>query len=267
MLVGRVRCPLLWAAALRTAQPYGVSLNSEGISLAGLRYDRLYPFAWVAGPLCLAGNPLLDRLLARLSTVASMAPGDVCQGPRCSLVGLGPAALGYRPCCCPDGSPGLPQCARPMGCGLLFPSLGCPRCARVCGVIGPLALVHQCARMVCSVCSVLGVLGLLAPVHWCARLVRCVACAVSWATWLLFTGVLARCVVLRVRCPGPLGYCTAVCPLSALSYDCDVLGHLAPVHRCARLVPCVACAVSWATWLLLTDVSDPVAVLPVRCPG
>ena len=33
---------------------------------------------------------------------------------------------------------------------------------------------------------VCGVLGLLAPVHRCARLVRCFACAVSWATWLLF---------------------------------------------------------------------------------
>ena len=31
---------------------------------------------------------------------------------------------------------------------------------------------------------------------------------------------------------------------------CGVLGHLAPVHRCARWVCCVAWAVSWATWLL-----------------
>ena len=35
---------------------------------------------------------------------------------------------------------------------------------------------------------------------------RPVACSVSWATWLLFTGVLAPCVVLRVRRPGPPGY-------------------------------------------------------------
>ena len=47
----------------------------------------------------------------------------------------------------------------------------------------------------------------------------CVACAASWATWLLFTGVPARCVVLRVRCPGPF----------------------APVHRCARSVCCAVC--------------------------
>ena len=38
----------------------------------------------------------------------------------------------------------------------------------------------------------------------------------SWASWLLFTGVLARCVVLHVRCPGPLGSCSPVCVLCAV---------------------------------------------------
>ena len=33
-----------------------------------------------------------------------------------------------------------------------------------------------------------------------------------------------------------------------------ILGHLAPVHRCARSVPCAVCAVSWATWLLFTGI-------------
>ena len=75
-----------------------------------------------------------------------------------------------------------------------------------------------------------------------ARSVCCFACAVSWATWLLFSGVPARCVALRVRCPGPLGSCSPVCPLRPLLYSCGVLGHLAPVHRCTRLVCCVACA-------------------------
>ena len=92
---------------------------------------------------------------------------------------------------------------------------------------------------------VCGVLGHLAPVHRCARWVCCFACAVSWATWLLFTGVPARCVA-----------CV-----------CGVLGHLAPVHRCARLVRCFACAVSWVTWLLFTGVPAWCAVLLVRCPG
>ena len=63
-------------------------------------------------------------------------------------------------------------------------------------------------------------------------------CAVSWAAWLLFTGVPARFAVLRLRCPGPLGSCSPVCSLGVLCCVCGVLGHLAPVHRCARCVRC-----------------------------
>ena len=179
----------------------------------------------------------------------------------------------------------------------------------VCGVLGLLAPVHRCARSVCCVgcavswaswllftavparcsvsrvrcpgppgscspvrplgvlCCVCGVLGLLAPVHRCALSVCCVACAISWASWLLFTGVPARCVVLRVRCPGPPGSCSPVCPLGVLFWVCGVLGLLAPVHRCARSVCCVACAVSWASWLLFTGVPAWCVVLHVRCPG
>ena len=187
----------------------------------------------------------------------------------------------------------------------------CPRCVLccVCGDLGLLAPVHRCARSVCSVvctvswdswllftgvptrcvvlrvrcpgplgscspvcprgvlCCVCGVLGLLAPVHRCARSVCCFACAVSWATWLLFTGVPARCVLLRVRCPGPPGSCSPVCPLGVLCCVCGVLGLLAPVHRCARSVCCFACAVSWASWLLFTCVPARCVVLRVRCPG
>ena len=131
---------------------------------------------------------------------------------------------------------------------------------------GPLGSCSPvCPRSV--LCCVCGVLGLLALVHFCAQSVRRVACAVSWATWLLFTGVSARCVVLRLRCPRPLGSCSPVCPLGALCCVCGALGHLAPVHRCARAVPCVACAVSWASWLLFTGVSARCVVLCVRCPG
>ena len=251
-----------------------------------------------------------------------MAPGDVCHGPRCSLAGLGPAALGYRPCCWPGRSAGPPQCARPMGrwffpvvCAvswatwLLFTGVPawcvallvrCPgplgSCSSVCplgallcvrGVLRHLAPVHRCARSVCCLCvrcrgplgscppmcplgalfCLCGVLGHLAPVHWCARLVRCLACAVSWATWLLFNGVPARRVVLRVRCPGPPGLCLPVCMLGALLCVCGVLGHFASVHRWSGSVCCVACAVSWATWLLFTGVPARRAVLRVRCPG
>ena len=114
---------------------------------------------------------------------------------------------------------------------------------------------------------VCGVLGLLAPVHWCARSVCCCACAVSWATWLLFTSAPARCVVLRVRCPGPPGSCSPVRPLGVLFCVCGVLGLLAPVHRCARSVFFVWSAVSWASWLLFTGAPARCVVLRVRCPG
>ena len=66
-------------------------------------------------------------------------------------------------------------------------------------------------------------------------------CAVSWAAWLLSTSVPARFAVLRLRFPGPLGFCSPVCSLGVLCCVCGVLGHLAPVHRCARCVRC-ACA-------------------------
>ena len=157
----------------------------------------------------------------------------------------------------------------------------------VCGVLSHLAPVHQCARSVrCVVvrcpgplgsCSAVcplgvlrctcGVLGHLAPVHRCARSVLCFACAVSSATCLLFTGVPARCVVLLVRCPGPPGFCSPVCPLGVLCCVCGVLGRWAPVHRCARSVCCVACAVSWATWLLFSGAPAWWVVLHVRRPG
>ena len=110
---------------------------------------------------------------------------------------------------------------------------------------GPLGSCSPVCPLGALLC-VCGVLGHLAPVHRCARSVCCFSCAVSWATWLLFTAVPSRCVVLRVRCPGPLGCCSPVCPLGVLFCLCGVLGHLAAVHRCARSVRCFACAVSWA---------------------
>ena len=118
--------------------------------------------------------------------------------------------------------------------------------------------------MLCCLC---GVLGYLAPVHRCAPWVCCFACAVCWATWLLFTGVPARCVALRVRCPGTLGSGSPVCPLGVLCCVCGVLGHLAPVNQCAGWVCCFACAVSWATWLLFTGVPTRCVALLERCPG
>ena len=44
-----------------------------------------------------------------------------------------------------------------------------------------------------------------------------------------------------VQCPGLLGSCSPVCSLGVLCCVCGVLGHLAPVHRCACCVR-LACA-------------------------
>ena len=44
-----------------------------------------------------------------------------------------------------------------------------------------------------------------------------------------------------VQCPGLLGSCSPVCSLGVLCCMCGVLGHWAPVHRCACCVRC-ACA-------------------------
>ena len=194
-----------------------------------------------------------------------MAPADVCHDPRCSLAGLGPAALGYRPCHYPGGSARSPQCVRPKGCWLfpvprppfLCTCLQCPGPPGSCSPTCPL----------CALLCVCGVLRHLAPVHQCAHSVCCVACTVSWAIWLLFTGVPTRCVALLLRCPEPLGSCSPVCPLGALLCLCGVLGHLARVHWCAHSVRYFACAVSWATWLLFAGVPATCVVLRLRCPG
>ena len=134
------------------------------------------------------------------------------------------------------------------------------RCPRPLGSCSPVCSLA-------ALCCVCGFHGHLAPVHRCARSVRCVACVVSLATWLLCTGVPARCVVLRVRCPGPLGSCSPVRTLAVFSCACGVLSHLVPVHWCARPVCCLARAVFWATWLLFTSVPARCVTLRPRCPG
>ena len=126
---------------------------------------------------------------------------------------------GTAPAAGPVGRLRRHSAPNPWGVVCSCPSLGRPRHAPVCGVLGYFAPVHRCA---CSVC--------------------CFARAASWLTWLLFTGMPAWPVVSRARCPGPLGSCTPVCPLGALSSVCGVLGHLAPVHWRARSVPCVVCS-------------------------
>ena len=281
---------------------------------------------WGVGSFLSLGRPTCARVCGVLG---HLGPLHLCPlGALFCVCGVRGRLAPVHRCACPlccfacavSWAPWLLSSGVPARCVVLFvrspgPLGSCsPVCPRgllccVCGVLGHLAPLHRCARSVrcfaCAVswatwllftdvparyvvllvqcpqplgscspvcplavlCCVCGVLGHLAPVHHYARLVRCFACAVSWAAWLLFTGVPARCVVSLVRCPGPLGSCSPVCPLGALLCLCGVLGHLAPVHRCARVVCSVACAVSWATWLLFTVVPARCVVLFVRCPG
>ena len=137
----------------------------------------------------------------------------------------------------PVGPLGRTSVSDPWGIGS-FLSLGRPTCVRCPGPLGSCSLVCSLGALRC----VCGVKGRWAPVHQCARSVRCFACAVSWATWLLFTGVLACFVVLCVPCPGPLDSCPPVRPLGVLCCVWGVLGQSAPVHQCVRLVCCFVSA-------------------------
>ena len=198
-------------------------------------------------------------------------------------------------CAAPLGSCS-PVCTLRVWCrvyGVLGPPAPVHRCARpACGVactaswasrllftgVHALRVVSRVRRpgppgscspvcTFCVWCCVYGVLGLPAPVHRCARSVCGVACTVSWASRLLFTGVHGLCVVLRVRCPGPPGSCSPVRTLCVWRCVYDVLGLPAPVHRCARSACGVACTASWASRLLFTGVHALCVVLRVRCPG
>ena len=219
-----------------------------------------------------------------MSPVASMAPVDVCHGPQCSLPSSDQRSWGTAAAAGPVGRLGCPSAPDPWGVVCCFPSLSPPTCT-VSWASGLLftAAPARCVVLrvrcpgrlgscspVCSLgalCCVCGVFGHLAPVRQCARPLRCVACVVSRATWLLCTGLPARCVVLRVRYPGPLGTSSRMSPLGVLCCVCGVLRHLAPVHQWARWRCCGACALSWVTWLLFTAVLARGVVLRVQCPG
>ena len=244
---------------------------------------------WSVGSFLSLGRPMCARCPGPLGSCS-----PVCsRGLLCCVCGvLGRLAPVHRCApsvwcvvCAVSRAPWLPFTGVHAGCVVLrvrHPGpLGSCSPVRLLGVLlcvrrvlGHLAHVHRCACSVfCFVCAVSWATWLLSAgvpawfVHRCARSVCCVACAVSWAPWLPFTGLPAGCVVLRVRCPGPLGSCSPVGPLGVLLCVRGVLGHLAPVHRCACSVFCFVCVVSWAAWLLFTGVSSRCAVLCVRCPG
>ena len=260
MSMDRATCPLLWAAALGAAQPCGVSLTTRvllplvyGTTASPLWLELQGRSAWQATPSWTVYQLACHRLLPWLRVTFAMVPDAAWPGsdqwPWCTS----PATGGV-------GRLGRPSVSDPWGVGS-FLSLRRPTCVRCPGPHGFCSPVCPLGAWRC-VCSVL---GHLAPVHQCARSVRCFACAVSWATWLLFTGVPAWFVAFRVRCPGPLDSCSPVRPLSVLCCVWGVLGLLAPVHRCVRPLCCFACAVFWAIGLLFTGVPGR-GVPPLCCP-
>ena len=211
--------------------------------------------AWQATPSRTVYRLACHRLLPWLRVTFAMVPDAAWRG-------MDQRPWSTAPATGPMGRLGRPSASDPWGVGS-FLSLGRPTCVQCPGPLGSCSPVCPCGLLCCAC----GVLGHLAPVHRCARSMCCVACPVSWGTWLPFTGAPSGCVVLHVRCPGLLGSYSPVRLLDVLLCVCCVVSHLAPVHRCARSVCCVACAVSWATWLLFTGVPAWFVVLPVRCPG
>ena len=147
-----------------TAQPCGVSLTTGGNAPASLRYDRFSRVARVAGPRCLAGDPLHGFVPAQLSRVVAMAPSGVCHGPGCSPAALGPVALDYHSCYWTDGSAGSPSASEP---GFVAP---CPSAA-----LGAFARAVSWVFLV----RCLWPLAACLPVR-----VLCVACACCrWLLW------------------------------------------------------------------------------------
>ena len=248
----------LWGPPSRVEylSPQGVLLPLVyGTTASPLWFELRVHSAWQATPSWTVYRLARHRLLPWLRVTFAMVPDAAWPGSDQWPWSTTPAPG-------PVGQPGRPGVSNPWGVGS-FLSLVPPMCARSPGPLGSCSPVCSCG-LLCRVC---GVLGHLTPVHRCARSVWCVACAVSWASWLLFAGVPAPCVALRARCPGSLGSCSPVCPLGVLCCVCGVLGPLAPAHRCARSVCCVACAVSWATWLLFTSALARCVALRARCPG
>ena len=104
-----------------------------------------------------------------------MALGDYCHFLRCSMAGLGPAALGYCPCGRPMGWLASPQCVRSLGCRMLSPVTLLPWvCVCLVSMVLWRSLTGVRVRFgVCLVWRVCGVHGQLRA--------ECAVCVVSVA--------------------------------------------------------------------------------------
>ena len=217
---GRQLCGL--PSRVQYLSPQGVLLPLVyGTTASPLWLELRGRSAWQATPSRTVYRLTSHRLLPWLRLTFAMVPDA-------AWLGSDEWPWSTAPATGPLDRLGPPGVSDPWGVGS-FLSLGRPTCVRCPGPLGSCSPVCPLGALRCFC----GVLGHLAPVHQCARSQRCFACAVFWATWLLFTGVPAWFVALRVRCPGPLGSCSPVRPLGVLCCVWGVLGHLAPVHQCA----------------------------------
>ena len=137
--------------------------------------------AWQVTPSWTVYRLACHRLLPWLRVTFAMVPDAAWPGSDQWPWSTAPATG-------PVGRLGRPSASDPWGIGS-FLSLGRPTCVQCPGPQGSCSPVCPRGLLWC----VCGVLGQLAPVHRCDRSVCCVACAVSWATGLLFTGVPAEC--------------------------------------------------------------------------
>ena len=127
MLLRRVTYPLLLAAVLGAAQPYGVSLTTGGIARASLRYDRLTPElelrrlrAWQATPSWTVYRLACHRLIPWLRVTFAIVPDAAWPGSDQWPWGTTPAAG-------PFGRLGRLNAPDQWGVVCCLPSLGRPR--------------------------------------------------------------------------------------------------------------------------------------------
>ena len=173
---------------LGAAQPCGVSLTTRvllplvyGTTASPLWLELRGHSAWQVTPSWTVYRLACHRLLPWLRVTFAMVPGAAWPGSDLWPWSTAPATG-------PVGRLGRPSASDPWGIGS-FLSLGRPTCLQCPGPLGSCSPVCPRGLLWC----VCGVLGQPAPVHRCARSVCCVACAVPWATGLLFTGVRAVC--------------------------------------------------------------------------
>ena len=187
--MGRATCPLLWAAALGGCPAVWSISHHKGYCsrLSTVRPPQLLWLelrghsAWQVTPSWTVYRLACHRLLPWLRVTFAMVPDAAWPGSDQWPWSTAPATG-------PVGRLGRPSASDPWGIGS-FLSLGHPTCVQCSGLLASCS--PPCPRgLLWCVC---GVLGKLAPVHRCARSMCCVACAVSWATGLLFTGVRAVC--------------------------------------------------------------------------